>query len=104
MSAMIARLERTGFEMTMMSRIAVALGTALMMTMSPALAATQDLGVYQTTDRKMDFHLTTCGKDDKALCVKLEKARGSSATAQVKPYIGKLVVKQARPAGKNVWQ
>jgi hypothetical protein len=36
--------------------------------------------------------------------VRLLKARGSSATKQIKPYIGKLVVKNAKPAGQNVWK
>jgi len=79
----------------------VALGAALMLTISPALA--KDLGIYQTHDRKMDFQLTTCGGGED-LCVKLLKARGSAATKQVKPYIGKLVVKNAKPAGENAWK
>ncbi len=84
-------------------RNAVALGAALMMTMSPALAA-EDLGIYQTTDRKMDFGLSTCGSSGKDLCVTLLDARGSAATRQVKPYIGKVVVNRAKPSGKNVWK
>jgi len=78
----------------------LALGAALMMSMGPALA--EDLGVFQTTDRKMDFGLSTCGSG-KDLCVTLLAARGSAVTRQVKPYIGKVVVKNAKPAGANVW-
>jgi uncharacterized protein (DUF2147 family) len=85
-----------------MLRIAVALAAALMLTMSP-VAAKENLGVYQTSDRKMDFQLMTCGSG-KDLCVKLLKARGSAATKQVKPYIGKLVIKNAKPAGENIWK
>jgi hypothetical protein len=65
--------------MTGMLRTGMALGTALLLSMGPATAA-QDLGVYQTTDRKMDFHLATCGKGDK------------------------LVIDRAKPAGNNVWR
>jgi hypothetical protein len=81
-------------------RTVVALGAAAMLSASPVLA--KDLGIYQTSDRKMDFKLTTCSGED--LCVRLLKARGSAATKQVKPYIGKLVVRNARPAGENVWK
>lgn len=80
--------------------VAVAFATAL----SAGPAAAAPLGVYQTTDRKMDYRLETCGKDDKALCVTLLAARGSSATEGVKPFIGKLIVNQAPPAGTNKWR
>jgi hypothetical protein len=79
----------------------VAIAAALMMTITPGLAT--ELGLYQTSDRKMDFQLFTCGSGQD-LCVKLLAARGSAATRQVKPYIGKLVVSNAKPAGKNVWK
>lgn len=87
--------------MSRMMRNAVALGAALMMTASPVLA--KELGVYQTTDRKMDFGLSTCG-DGSELCVKLLAARGSAATTQTKPFIGKLVVSNAKAAGQNKWR
>jgi hypothetical protein len=86
-----------------MLRNLVALGAAAMMSMSPALAA-ENLGIYQTTDRKMDYELTLCGTSGKDLCVKLLAARGSSATKNVKPYIGKMIVKNAKAAGKNTWK
>jgi uncharacterized protein (DUF2147 family) len=89
--------------MSGMLRTGIALASALMLSMGPAMAA-QDLGLYQTTDRKMDFQLSTCGSGDKELCVTLTQARGDSATWQVTPYIGKLVVTRAKPAGKNVWR
>lgn len=81
----------------------MAFGAMLAMAASPAMAK-EDLGIYQTTDRKMDFQLSTCGSGDKDLCVTLLKARGSAATWQVKPYIGKLVVNKAKPSGKNAWK
>jgi hypothetical protein len=84
-------------------RTAAALGGVLLMGLGPATAA-QNLGVYQTTDRKMDFELVTCGSSDKDLCVTLLAARGSAATKQVKPYIGKLVVNKAKAAGENTWR
>ena len=87
--------------MTRLLRIAVALGAALLMGLTPVLA--KELGVYQTTDRKMDFGLHTCGGGDD-LCVTLLAARGSAATRQVKPFIGKLVVNKARAAGSNTWR
>jgi len=86
-----------------MLKTIVALGAALLLTMSPALAK-ENLGVYQTSDRKMDFKLTTCGDSGTDLCVKLLAARGGAASKQIKPYIGKLVVKNAKAAGNNVWK
>jgi uncharacterized protein (DUF2147 family) len=85
-----------------MLRTVVVLGTAL--TMMSGVASAETLGVYQTTDRKMDFELATCGSSDKDLCVTLLAARGSAATKQVKPYVGKLVVNKAKAAGENNWK
>ena len=84
-------------------RTIAAVGAAAMMSMGPASAG-QDLGVYQTTDRKMDFHLQTCGNGDRELCVTLTAARGTAATWQETPYIGKLVINRAKPSGNNVWK
>ena len=86
--------------MSRLLRTALALGAALTMTMSPVFA--KELGIYQTTDRKMDFQLTTCGGED--LCVRLTAARGTANTRQTRPYIGKLVINKAKPAGENVWR
>jgi uncharacterized protein (DUF2147 family) len=80
----------------------VALGAAAMMSMSPVLAA-DSLGIYQTTDRKMDYELTLCGSGSE-LCVMLLAARGTAATKNVVPYIGKLIVNKAKAAGKNAWK
>ncbi len=84
-------------------RNVVALSAALMMSMSPVLAA-ESLGIYQTTDRKMDYELNLCGDSGKNLCVTLLAARGSAATGNVKPYIGKQVVTNAKPSGTNKWK
>ena len=55
-------------------RMAAGLGAVAMMSLSPVLAA-ESLGVYQTTDRKMDYALALCGKGEKELCVTLLAAR-----------------------------
>ncbi len=81
----------------------VALGAVGMMSMSPAFAG-QSLGVYQTTDRKMDWGLELCGDDGKRLCITLLDARGGSDTPAIKPWIGKLIVSGAKPAGNNKWK
>lgn len=86
--------------MNTLPRTIAALG-ALAMSMTPVLGV--ELGVFQTTDRKMDFHLATCGEGDDQLCVTLLDARGSAASRQVVPYIGQLVVIGAKPAGENAW-
>jgi len=80
----------------------LSLGLALSMPASAAMAST--LGVYQTTDRKMDYELALCGSDGRALCVTLLDARDSAATPRVTPYIGRQVVREARPAGANRWR
>ena len=89
--------------MTGMLRKTLALGAALMMSMSPVVAA-ESLGIYQTTDRKMDYQLDLCGDTSKNLCVTLLAARGTAATGNVKPYIGKQVVSNAKPSGNNKWK
>ena len=81
------------------------LGAAALMGMTPLAAyADTTLGVYQTTDRKMDYELRLCGKDEKLLCVKLTAARGSANTKDTAKWIGKDIVANARPAGKNRWK
>jgi uncharacterized protein (DUF2147 family) len=82
---------------------AAALALATAFSASGAFGATS-LGVYQTTDRKMDYDLSLCGPSEKALCVTLQAARGTAATDGVKPYIGQMVVNQAPAAGKNRWK
>ena len=81
-----------------------ALSVAALIGLSPVAAMADSLGVYQTTDRKMDFGLDTCGADNKHLCVTLLAARGTAVTRQTQPFIGKLAVNQAKPAGHNVWK
>lgn len=83
-------------------RKAVALGAAVMMSMTPVVAA-ESLGVYQTTDRKMDWKLDLCG-DGTQLCITLLDARDGSDTPAIKPWIGKLIVNGAKAAGKNKWK
>jgi hypothetical protein len=80
---------------------------ALLAALSPMAAFAETstpIGVYQTTDRKMDFALALCGSDGKHLCVTLAAARGSADTRQTHPFIGKYVVDHAVPAGRNVWK
>jgi uncharacterized protein (DUF2147 family) len=86
-----------------MLRKTLAIGTALVLSMSPVLAA-ESLGIYQTTDRRMDYQLDLCGDSGKNLCVTLLAARGSAATGNVRPYIGKRVVNGAKPSGANKWK
>ena len=81
-----------------------ALSGAALLTLSPVAAfADTSLGVYQTTDRKMDFGLALCGSG-RDLCVTLLAARGTADVPQTHPYIGKLAVDRAKPAGNNVWK
>ena len=89
--------------MSKLLRTFIALGAAALMGLSPVAAfANTSLGIYQTTDRKMDYELSLCG-DGTQLCVKLLAARGTAVTAQTKPYIGKFIVNKAKPSGKNKW-
>lgn len=78
--------------------VAVALGT------SPVLAAgASPEGLWQTTDRNMDFGLNFCG-DGKQICMTLIAARKSGDTANTRKYVGKYVLRNAKPAGQNVWK
>ena len=81
------------------------LGAAALMAMTPFAAfADTTIGVFQTTDRNMDYELRLCGKDEKQLCVKLLAARGSGKTKDTLKWIGKDIVANARPTGKNRWK
>jgi uncharacterized protein (DUF2147 family) len=82
-------------------RSAVLAATVTMLAVATAWA--EPLGTFQTTDRKMDYRLETCG-NGKDLCVTLTAARGSAATPHVRPYIGKMIVNQAKASGKNRWK
>lgn len=85
-------------------RNVVAVGVAALMGMGPVASfAATSLGVYQTTDRKMDYQLTLCGTGQQ-LCVKLLDARGSARTKQTRKFIGKYIVQNAQPAGDNSWK
>lgn len=79
----------------------VAVGAALILGMSPSMAA--NLGIYQDELKQLDFQLTTCG-DGTELCVTLLDARGSSRKDHVVPYIGKYIVANAKADGPNRWK
>ena len=89
---------------TLLSTLAGLGAAALMAAMPVAAVADQSLGVYQTTDRKMDFGLNLCGSSGKNLCVTLLAARGTADTRQVHPFIGKMAVNNATPMGANKWK
>ena len=90
--------------MSKLLRNVAALGAVALMSMNPVAGfAAESLGKFQTTDRKMDYDVSLCG-NGKELCVKLLAARGSAATPKVKPFIGKLIVNKATPAGNNKWR
>ena len=91
--------------MSTLLRTVTSLTIATFAGLAPVAAfADTPLGVYQTTDRKMDFSLALCGSDGKQLCVILAAARGSADVPQTHPFIGKYVVDHAKPAGKNTWK
>jgi len=64
--------------MSKLLRTVTSLTVAALAGLAPVAAFAETLtpiGVYQTTDRKMDFALATCGSDGKQLCVTLAAAR-----------------------------
>ena len=91
--------------MSKLLRTIAGVGAVALMSLGPVAAfADQPLGTYQTTDRKMDYELRLCGSGDQQLCVKLADARGSALTKQTRKFVGKDIVKNAKPAGTNVWK
>ena len=91
--------------MSKMLRTVSSLGIAAAISLSPAVAfADQPLGVYQTTDRKMDYTLSLCGKDEKQLCVVLTGIRGTADIPRTRAFLNKYVVDHGKPAGKNKWK
>jgi uncharacterized protein (DUF2147 family) len=91
--------------MSIQLREITALGAVALMSFAPVAArADSVLGVYQTTDRKMDYELSLCGKDEKALCVKLTGIRDTADIPRTRAYLHKYVVDRAKPAGTNRWK
>lgn len=86
-------------------RSIMAAGAALMIGLTPMAAyADRSLGVYQTTDRKMDYDVTMCGNNGTQLCIKLAAIRGSADIPRTRKWLGKLVVDHAKPAGNKTWK
>ncbi len=91
--------------MKTMLRTIGGVAAGLFMALSPVAAfADTVLGVYQTTDRKMDYELRMCGNGEQNLCVKLTRAVGSALTPQTRKFLNKDIVSQATPTGKNSWK
>jgi hypothetical protein len=88
--------------MSRLLKTILALAVALTMTMSPVLG--KNLGVFQNEDRNMDFQFSTCGESKKELCAKLIAVRGGAKTSKTIPYVGKYVMRNAKPTGKNAWR
>ena len=97
-------------------RVLIAILAVVLMSLSPVSAYAAkpkppkppppppvSLGTYQTTDRQMDFAVSLCGKKGNQLCLELAAVRGSADTARLRASVGKTVVKEANPAGKNKW-
>jgi uncharacterized protein (DUF2147 family) len=80
-------------------------GAVAMLSLSPVAAfADTSLGVYQTTDRQMDFSLFLCGSNGKELCVTLTGLRGSADIAKTRAFLNKPAVSNAKPTGNNRWK
>jgi hypothetical protein len=93
--------------MTKLLRTVSSLGVAALTCLAPVAALAETItpiGVYQTTDRKMDFALALCGRDERELCMTLTAARGSADIPRTRKFLDKLVVDHAKPAGKNRWR
>lgn len=81
-------------------RSIMAAGTALMIGLSPMAAyADKSLGIYQTTDRKMDYQAYICGNNDSQMCIKLVAVRGSADIPRTRKWLNKFVVDHAKPDG-----
>lgn len=81
-------------------RAIVAAGAALMIGLMPMAAyADKSLGIYQTTDRKMDYAASICGNNDSQMCIKLVAVRGSADIPRTRKWLNKYVVDHAKPDG-----
>jgi uncharacterized protein (DUF2147 family) len=82
----------------------VAVVGAVWLALAPgAVQADARIGVFQTTDRKMDYVAELCGKDETQLCVTLTAVRGSADIPRTRKYLGKLIVDHAKATGQNTW-
>lgn len=86
---------------TKCGRIAIVAG--LIAAASPALAETR-IGVFQTTDRKMDYLAELCGAGETQLCVTLTAVRDTADIPRTREFLGRYVVDHAKPSGTNRWK
>jgi uncharacterized protein (DUF2147 family) len=89
-----------------MLRTLAGLMSAALFAALPAAGFADDqvTGLWQTTDRNMDYRAEMCGKDANQLCVTLTAARACGLTMKTQQYLGKLIVDHAAPNGRNRWR
>lgn len=77
--------------------------TALSM-VAPALAQDNTVaGVWQP-DANSDYQASLCGSSGDRFCLTVAELRGKMRKPENLDYLGKKIVDEAKPAGKNVWK
>jgi uncharacterized protein (DUF2147 family) len=89
-----------------MNRLAKFTSVALVALSMVAPATAQDstfVGVWQP-DKDSDYTASTCGPNNDRLCLTVTELRGGMRKPENLKYLGKDLIKQARPSGKNSWK
>ena len=71
---------------------------------TPAMAQDNPVvGVWQP-DKDSDYTATMCGAKQDRFCLTVSELRGGMRKPENLKYLGKDLIKQARPSGKNSWK
>lgn len=71
---------------------------------APVLAQDSGVaGVWQP-DKNSDYTVSLCGSKGDRLCLVVSELRGSMRKPENLKYLGKTLINEAKPSGKNVWK
>lgn len=81
------------------------LGLAMAAAMSaPSLAQSDDVNGMWHPDKSSDWVASLCGEDNSRLCITVVGLRNHMDTEKNRPYLNKMILDHAKPAGKNSWK
>jgi uncharacterized protein (DUF2147 family) len=71
---------------------------------APALAQDRSVEGLWQPDKNSDYRASLCGKDNDRFCLTVMALRGKMRKPENLEYLGKNIVNEAKPAGKNTWK
>ena len=89
--------------MNRLVKFSVAALTALSMT-APALAQDATVAGIWMPDENSDYQASLCGPNGDRFCLTVKELRGRMRKPENLEYLGKAIVNQAKPSGKDRWK